>query len=133
MATPDQPAIPVQAGVGLAAVILGALCIVLSIVIGIESLMIALPVFGVWFFLLLPLLAIVLGMLASRSATGVAGSVLGLIALLICLGFVVVDRLDGADIRAQIGHPPANSLPAGLSMDQLMKFTHTATSQPANP
>jgi hypothetical protein len=133
MGTSDQPTIPVQAGMGLAAVILGALCIVLSIFVGIESLMIALPVFGVWFLLPLPLLAIVLGMLASRSASGVAGSVLGVIALLICLGFVVVDRIDGADIRAQIGHPAANSLPAGLSMDQLMKFTRAAASQPANP
>jgi hypothetical protein len=121
-----------QAGIGLAAVILGALSIVLSIFIGIESLMIALPVFGAWFVLPLPLLAVVLGMLASRSASGVAGTVLGVIALFICLGFVVVDRLDGADIRAQLSHPPANSLPAGLNMDQLMKFTHAAASQPAN-
>jgi hypothetical protein len=130
----SQPAnIPTQAGIGLAAVILGALCIALSIFIGIESLMIALPVFGIWFFLPLPLLAIVLGMLASRSASGVAGAVLGVIALLVCLGFVVVDRLDGADIRAHLAHPPASSLPAGLSMEQLMKLTHSAASQPTSP
>ena len=133
MSNSEPTNIPTQAGIGLAAVILGALCVALSIFIGIESLMIALPVFGIWFFLPLPLLAIVLGMLASRSACGVAGAVLGVIALLICLGFVVVDRLDGAEIRAQLAHPPANSLPAGLSMDQLMKFTHAPALQPANP
>jgi hypothetical protein len=129
----SNPSIPIHAGIGVAAVILGALCVALSIFIGIESLMIALPVFGVWFVLPLPLLTIALGMLASRSASGVAGAVLGVIALFICLGFVVVDRLDGADIRAQLTHPPANSLPSGLSMDQLMKFSHAAASQPANP
>ena len=81
---------------------------------------VSLPVFGLWFFLPVIVLAIVLGMLSSRTAHGVAGAALGVAALLICLCFTLADRMYGAEIRAQL-KPPAQAVP-GLKLDQLLKM-----------
>src|SRR5947209_2681840 len=125
---PLVPAIPVQAGVGLAAVILGGLCVPLSVYVGVQSLAAPLPTFGVWYFLPVVVAAIALGMFASRTAGGVAGAVLGVVALVICLGFVVVDRLYGPDLRNQLVHQSSifNGPPAGLDPEQLMRAVRGA-------
>ena len=117
--------IPVQSGVGLAAVILGAACVPLSVYVGVQALAVSLPAFGIWYFLPVVVAAIALGMFASRTVTGVAGAILGVAALLICMGFIVTDRLYGPDIRSQVARPAAsNGLPTGLNPEQLMKAMH---------
>lgn len=121
-ALPADAPIPAQAGLGWAAMVLGALCIPVSAYLGIHCLAVALPVFGIWFFLPVVVLAIVLGMVAARSPQGVAGATLGVGALLVCLSFVLVDRMYGSTIREQIKNasgPP----PAALKLDQLLKLT----------
>ena len=129
---PVSPAIPVQSGVGLAAVILGGLCVPLSVYVGVQSLAAPLPTFGVWYFLPIVVAAIALGMFASRTAGGVAGAVLGVAALLICMGFIVIDRLYGPDLRGQLAHQStlSNSPPAGLDPEQLMRAVRGATTRP---
>lgn len=129
---PVAPTIPVQSGVGLAAVILGGLCVPLSVYVGVQSLAAPLPTFGVWYFLPVVVAAIALGMFASRTAGGVAGAVLGVAALVICMGFIVVDRLYGPDLRSQLARQATvtNGPPAGLSPEQLMRAVRGATSQP---
>src|SRR5258708_24862973 len=112
-------AIPLPSGLGLAAVILGALCILLSIYIGVKSFAIQLPAFAVWYFLPVVVLAIVMGMLASRTAQGIAGAALGVVALLICMGFIVGDRMYGPQIRAQLRVTP----PPTAQIEQLLKMT----------
>jgi hypothetical protein len=72
-------------------------------------------------------------MLASRTTHGTAGAILGVIALLICLGFVALDRLEGPTIRAQLNHASPSNQPASLTMDQLIKMTRPATAQPTTP
>ena len=127
------PAIPVQSGVGLAAVILGGLCVPLSVYIGVQSLAAPLPMFGVWYFLPIVVGAIALGMFASRTAGGVAGAVLGVAALLICMGFIVVDRLYGPDLRSQLTRSAGavtSGPPAGLDPEQLLRAVRGATTQP---
>jgi hypothetical protein len=118
--SPETP-IPSQAGLGWAAMLLGATCIPAAAYLGVQSLSVSLPVFGLWFFIPVVVLAIVLGMLGSRTAHGVAGAALGVAALLLCLSFVIVDRLYGAEIRSQ-NRIVAPSLPPGLNLDQLMKL-----------
>jgi hypothetical protein len=117
----DVP-IPSHAGLGWAALILGALCIPITAYLGVHSLAVSLPVFGLWFFLPVILLAIVLGIIASRSAHGVAGAALGVAALVLCLTFVIVDRWYGPDVRAQVRAP---SVPAGppIDLQKLLKLS----------
>ena len=116
---PDAP-IPTQTGLGLAAVVLGALCLPVSAYLGVQCLSVSLPVFGLWFFLPVVVLAIVLGMLAARTPQGIAGATLGVAALLMCLSFTLVERMYGSEIRAQVRSesPP----PASLKAEQLMKL-----------
>ena len=115
----DESTIPAHAGLGLAAVILGAVCLPLVAYVGMKSFVVALPVFGLWFFLPVVVLAIVLGMLASRTAKGIAGATLGVAALLLCLCFTFADRMYGPQIRAQL--KPAQAAP-GLNVDQILKM-----------
>lgn len=125
--------IPVAAGLGLAAVILGGLAIVLAVGVGLASFAVRLPVYGEWYFLPVVAIAIVLGMAAARNAAGVAGAVLGVVAMLVCIGFIVVDRAYGPDIRAQLERPAAQAMPAGLNLEQLMKMSRPGApvTQPA--
>jgi hypothetical protein len=115
----DAP-IPTQTGLGLAAVVLGAICLPVSAYLGVQCLSISLPVFGLWFFLPVVVLAIVLGMLAARTPQGIAGAVLGVAALLTCLSFTLVERMYGPEIRAQIRSESA--APPSLKAEQLMKL-----------
>ena len=95
--------IPVHDGVGLAAVILGAAAVPSAVIVGLASLSVELPVFGVWWFLPVVAAAIGLGIFAARTTHGVAGATLGVVALVVCLVFVVVDRSYGPGIRGQRG------------------------------
>src|SRR5437763_14131022 len=99
--TETHDSIPLHQGLGLAAAMLGALCIPLSIYVGMHSFAIQLPAFGVWYFLPIVILTIILGMLASHTAQGIAGATLGVVALLICLACILGDRRYGPAIRAQ--------------------------------
>src|SRR3982074_952146 len=117
-ATSDAP-IPVQSGLGLACVILGAVCIPLSVYVGMHSFAIELPAFGVWYLLPIVILTIILGMLASRTAQGIAGATLGVVALLICMAFILADRLYGPDIRAQSRTAPPAAQVDPMKLQQL--------------
>ena len=117
--SPDAP-IPTQTGLGLAAVVLGAICLPVSAYLGVQCLSISLPVFGLWFFLPVVVLAILLGMLAARTPQGIAGAILGVAAMLTCLSFTLVERKYGPEIRAQIR--VESSAPASLKAEQLMKL-----------
>ena len=118
---PLDPPIPTQTGLGLAALILGALCVPLAAYLGVHSLAVSLPVFGIWFFLPVVVLAIALGMLSSQHHRGVAGAALGVAALLVCLSFVAVDRMYGPGIRQQLAPSPAAQ--PGLRMEDILKLT----------
>ncbi len=126
--TSSEPLIPAHAGLALAAMILGAICIPLAAYLGVQCLAVSLPVFGLWFFLPVVVLAIVLGMLGARSAHGVAGAALGVAALLICLSFILIDRAYGPEMRAQ--SKAASPNPAAQKLDQLLKMTGNPTSKP---
>ena len=129
--TPDLP-IPIQAGLSLAAVILAASCVLLSVYVGVQSLAIQLPAFGIWYFLPVVVLAIVLGMLASRTAQGVAAAALGVVALLICMGFIVADRVYGPDIRAQLKSAAAPQMKLDqMKLEQLLKMSVPPATRPA--
>ena len=121
ISTSAEPLIPAHAGLGLAAMILGALCIPVAVYLGVQSLAVALPVFGIWFFLPVVIAAIVIGMLGARSAHGVAGAVLGVAALLVCLSFILVDRAYGPEIRAQ--SKVISTPSAAQKLDQLLKMS----------
>ena len=118
--SPETP-IPSQAGLGWAAMLLGATCIPAAAYLGVQALSVSLPVFGLWFFLPVVVMAIALGMLGSRTSQGVAGAALGVAALLLCLSFVVVDRMYGAEIRAQtkVASPAP---PPAFNFEQLLKM-----------
>jgi len=124
----SEPLIPAHAGLAMAAMMLGALCIPLAAYLGIQCLAISLPVFGLWFFLPVVVLAIVLGMFGARSAHGVAGAALGVVALLICLSFILIDRAYGPEIRAQLKAAPPN--PAVQNLDQLLKMKGNPATKP---
>jgi hypothetical protein len=119
---PSDAPIPAQAGLGWAAMVLGAVCIPVAAYLGVQCLAVSLPVFGIWFFLPVVVLAIVLGMVAARTPQGVAGAALGVGALVVCLSFVLVDRIYGPSIREQIKNASAPT-PAALKLDQLLKLT----------
>jgi hypothetical protein len=121
--------IPTHAGIGLAALILGTACLPLTAYLGCRSLVVSLPVFGLWFFLPIIAIAIGMGAFASRSAQGVAGAALGVVALVMCLMFVVVDRSYGPQIRGQVrgGASPASQ----VDIEQLLKLGASAT-QPSH-
>ena len=125
----EETELPVHTGAGLAAVILGAACVPCAVVVGLASLAVSLPTFGVWWFLPVVAVAIMLGMFAARTRTGVAGAALGVAALLICLLFVLVDRSYGPDIRAQL-RPPTAAAP-NLKLEQLLKSLPPAATRPA--
>lgn len=126
--TSTEPLIPTQTGLAYAAIILGAICIPIAAYLGIQSLAVSLPIFGLWFFLPVVVLAIVLGMLGARSAHGVAGAMLGVAALLICLSFIVIDRAYGPEIRSQSKINSPN--PAAQKLDQLLKMSGNSASKP---
>lgn len=126
--TSTEPSIPTHTGLAYAAIILGAICIPIAAYLGIQSLAVSLPIFGLWFFLPVVVLAIVLGMLGARSAHGVAGAMLGVAALLICLSFIVIDRAYGPEIRSQSKINSPN--PAAQKLDQLLKMSGNSASQP---
>jgi hypothetical protein len=119
---PVESPIPVHAGLGLAALVLGGVSIPVAAFLGVHCLVVSLPVFGLWFFLPVIVMAIALGMLAARSAQGVAGATLGVAALVLCVSFVLIDRSYGADIRAQL-RPASAPSPSIMKLDQLMKMT----------
>lgn len=126
-----NPESPLHRGVGLAAVILGAACVPVAVYVGVQSLAVNLPVFGIWYFLPLTVIAIALGIYASHFPTGIAGAILGVVSLLICMGFIVFDRVEGAELRAQLKQPSiSTSLPPGLSSDQLLRALHPTTTNP---
>ena len=126
-----EPLIPAHARIGLAAMILGALCIPVAVYLGIQSLAVSLPVFGIWFFLPVVIVAIVIGMLGARSAQGVAGALLGVAALLVCLSFILVDRVYGPEIRAQSKVLSTPSTPsAAQKLDQLLKMSGNPVAKP---
>ena len=100
----DAP-VPAQAGLAMAALILGAICVPLSAYVGVQSLAVSLPVFGVWFIVPVVIVAMALGTFAARSHLGVAGAALGVAAFLLCMTFFLFDRLYGTDIRAQLRPP----------------------------
>lgn len=118
----DTP-IPSHAGLAWAALILGALSVPLTAYLGVQSLAVSLPVFGLWFFLPIIVLAIILGIFASRAPHGVAGAALAVVALLLCLTFVVVDRSYGPQIRAQVRPPPGSAAGAAgpIDLERLLK------------
>jgi hypothetical protein len=122
----DEATIPTRSGLGLAALVLGGLCVPVAAYIGVQSLAVSLPVFGVWFFLPVVVIAIALGMFAAHDGRGVAGAALGVAALVVCLSFVLVDRMYGAEIRAQLraNAAPAGATPAGINLEQLMKMAN---------
>ena len=122
--------IPTHAGIGLAAVILGTACLPLTAYLGCKSLAVTLPVFGLWFFLPVIAVAIGMGAFAARSAHGVAGAALGVVALVMCLMFVMVERSYGPQIRGQLrggGASPASQ----VDIEQLLKLGASAT-QPSH-
>jgi hypothetical protein len=139
----DETTIPTHPGLALAALILGALCVPVAAYVGVQSLAVSLPVFGVWFFLPVVVLAIGLGMFAAHDARGVAGAALGVAALLVCLTFVLVDRLYGPEIRAQLRAAAAAPATPPINLEQLMKVGGApaaggaaggaAASRPASP
>jgi hypothetical protein len=124
--------VPIQSGVGLAAMILGALCLPTAACLGVACLTVALPVFGLWFFVPVIAFAIVLGMIASRTAQGVAGAILSIAALILCMMFVLVDRSYGPDIRQQLNHSAAPSS-SMMKLDQLFKMSGDLPKLNASP
>lgn len=136
MPEPESPApvAPLHAGLGLAALILGGLAIPLAVVVGIVSFSVALPTYAVWWFVPIVAIAMGLGTFASRTPAGIAGATLGMVALVICLLFVVLDRTQGPEIRAQL-HATHGSGEPPIKLDQLLKSLPLtpATTRPAVP
>src|SRR5438552_2637968 len=122
MSERSETVVPWRAGLAWAAMILGAMCVPVSAYIGVHSLAVSLPVFGVWFFLPVVGLAILMGIFASGSAQGAAGAALGVAALVLCLTFVVVDRSYGPEIRAQLRAPASDGARVPIDIERLLRL-----------
>ena len=111
--------IPSRLGFGLASVISGAIAILLTGLVGVCGFVVSTPVFLVWFLMPIIIITVILGMIAANNPKGVAGATLGLIAFILAMTFVFVDRMYGPDIRAQL--TAQSSKPPALNLDALFQ------------